>query len=177
MKVSSRKSVGRRDKAGGANSPKSPSQGAGASGATGAFRVNAGVTGDIVGDGGGLHPGVADEAATTSSMAPTATLGALIALQSGLGGNGSQKGRAARLAAARRILDLLENVRDGLLSGRVRIADLEALSDAASAKPNDRLAIAQEGYSDGASHNDAAITALMDDISLRARVELAKLGR
>jgi hypothetical protein len=98
-------------------------------------------------------------AAATGAAAPTASasaLGALIALQSETGG------RRRNQAAAERTLLLLERLRDGLLAGRIAVVDLERLADAATAKLEDP---------------DPAIAALYADIALRARVELAKLGR
>jgi hypothetical protein len=94
--------------------------------------------------------------AQTTEAAPASALAALIALQS------DGAGRARGRAVAERMLMLLERLREGLLSGRIMTHDLEALADAASAKseePDERLA------------------AIYADIALRARVELAKLGR
>lgn len=62
---------------------------------------------------------------------------------------------------AERILMLLERLRDGLLAGRIAVADLSALANAADAKLNDP---------------DEEIASLYAEIALRARVELAKLG-
>lgn len=101
----------------------------------------------------------ASGAAATGAAAPAASasaLGALIALQSETGG------RQRNRAAAERALLLLERLRDGLLSGRIAVGDLERLADAATAKLDDP---------------DPAMAALYGDIALRARVELAKLGR
>lgn len=57
---------------------------------------------------------------------------------------------------------LLDRLRDGLLAGRVSIAELAALADAANAKLHDL---------------DDKLAAIHAEIALRARVELAKLGR
>lgn len=102
------------------------------------------------------EPGSATSTAAPAPAASAAALGALIALQSESGE------RRRNRAAAERTLLLLERLRDGLLSGRLGIADLERLADAATAKLDDP---------------DPAIAALYADIALRARVELAKLGR
>lgn len=95
-------------------------------------------------------------AAAAGEMSAPAALGALIALQS--------EGRsfAKNRAAAERALLLLERLRDGLISGRIAVADLAALADAASAKLQDP---------------DERMAAIYGEIALRARVELAKLGR
>jgi hypothetical protein len=95
-------------------------------------------------------------AAAAAPAASASALGALIALQSETGG------RQRNRAAAERTLMLLERLRDGLLSGRIPVSDLEGLANAASAKLDDP---------------DQEIAALYADIALRARVELAKLGR
>lgn len=95
-------------------------------------------------------------AGATAPAASAAALGALIALQSETGG------RQRNRAAAERLLLLLERLRDGLLSGRIAVGDLERIADAAGAKLDDP---------------DPAIAALYGEIALRARVELAKLGR
>ncbi len=95
-------------------------------------------------------------AAAAAPAASSAALGALIALQ------GETGGRQRNRAAAERTLMLLERLRDGLLSGRIPVSDLEGLANAASAKLDDP---------------DPEIAALYADIALRARVELAKLGR
>jgi hypothetical protein len=95
-------------------------------------------------------------AAAAAPAASASALGALIALQGGTGQ------RRRNRAAAERTLMLLERLRDGLLAGRIPVADLEGLADAATAKLDDP---------------DAEIAAVYADIALRARVELAKLGR
>lgn len=91
-----------------------------------------------------------------SAVSEASALGALIALQSE--GRGSAKNRAV----AERALLLMERLQRGLLNGRIAIADLVALADAASAKLQDP---------------DEKMSAIHGEIALRARVELAKLGR
>lgn len=98
----------------------------------------------------------ASGAAAAAPAASASALGALIALQSETGS------RQRNRAVAERTLMLLERLRDGLLSGRIPLSDLEGLANAATAKLD---------------HPDAEIAALCADIALRARVELAKLGR
>jgi hypothetical protein len=130
---------------GGAGGPAGPSSARGTQGPRaggGDFRVS-----DA---GAGTGAGAAAPAASASA------LGALIALQSETGS------RQRNRALAERTLMLLDRLRDGLLSGRIPLSDLEGLANAASAKLDDP---------------DAEIAALYGDIALRARVELAKLGR
>lgn len=103
-----------------------------------------------------MAAGATGSTSAASETAAPSALGALIALQ------GEGRSGARNRAAAERALLLLERVRDGLLAGRLEAADLIALADAASAKlcnPDDELA------------------AVYAEIALRARVELAKLGR
>ncbi|MCB2112615.1 MAG: flagellar assembly protein FliX [Parvularculaceae bacterium] len=103
----------------------------------------------------GVHQGA--PSACAHETASTSALGALIALQ------GDDRRRGARhQAMAERMLMLLERLRDGLVEGRIAVADLEALCNAASAKLDDP---------------DEEIARLYAEIALRARVELAKLGR
>ncbi|OFX01489.1 MAG: hypothetical protein A3E78_06820 [Alphaproteobacteria bacterium RIFCSPHIGHO2_12_FULL_63_12] len=94
--------------------------------------------------------------AAVGETASASALGALIALQSE-GRNG-----AKNRAMAERALMLLERIRDGLVAGRLYEGDLAALADAADAKLNDP---------------DEKIAAIYAEIALRAKVELAKLGR
>lgn len=120
-------------------------RGAGASRSSGgAFRV------DETAQASGAAAGAAAETAAPSA------LGALIALQSE--GRSGAKNRAM----AERALMLLDRLRDGLLDGRIAVADLTALANAANAKLTDP---------------DETLAALYGEIALRARVELAKLGR
>jgi len=104
-------------------------------------------------------PGASAEA---SPAAPVETLGALIAIQSD--GSGSGGSRAKAVAAATLTLDLLDRLHLGFIDGAVSGDDLEALARAATAR------------ADGVS-SDAGLAALHEEIALRARVELAKLGR
>lgn len=121
--------------------------------AKGAGAAREGGTFRVEGLGGASGAAPAAQVAETQS---SAALGALIALQ------GDGRSRARNRAAADRALLLLERIRDGLVEGRIAVRDLEAIADAAHAKledPDDRIA------------------ALYSEIALRARVELAKLGR
>ncbi len=102
----------------------------------------------------GASPAAAGGA--VGETASASALGALIALQSE-GRNG-----AKNRAAAERTLLLLDRIRDGLIAGRIAQSDLAALADAANAKLNDP---------------DEKIAAIYAEIALRAKVELAKLGR
>ena len=99
----------------------------------------------------------ASGAGAAAPMQPTAVLGALIALQSEGGGG------AKTFAAAQRTLDLLDELRLKILEGEADADALEALSDAAKARAH--------------AAASPSLQAVYDEINLRARVELAKLGR
>ncbi|WP_309605203.1 flagellar assembly protein FliX [Phenylobacterium sp.] len=97
-----------------------------------------------------------------SVSAPGAVMGvdALLALQD-IGGPLERKRRAVRRAG--RILDVLDALRLGLLEGELRAGDLDLLRRAV----RDR----REGT------DDPGLEAVLDDIELRAAVEVAKLER
>ena len=87
---------------------------------------------------------------------PAPMLGALLALQ------GDGDGSAKTYAAAQRTLEILEEIQRRLLDGVVATGDLEALRAAARARAR--------------ADADPGLLELYDQIALRARVELAKLG-
>lgn len=102
------------------------------------------------------------EPSGAAACPPAETLGALIALQSG--GGRQRRSRLREVAAAQRVLDLLDRVRLGVLDGACSDADLDALATASRRPPE---AVAEE----------LELNALIGEIALRARVELAKRGR
>lgn len=105
-------------------------------------------------------------AARIDSAGPVTGLEALLALQSA-GAEGEddpaagERRRQARIGAE--MLDRLDRLRLGLIEGRIPEAELESLA-ATLRRPRD------PGL-------DPGLSALLDDIALRAEVELAKLGR
>lgn len=104
----------------------------------------------------------AEPAATPQPVAGVAAIGhldALLALQEG-GGEGSAKKGRQRAAA---LLDELDKVRIGLLSGGVPKASLQHLAGT--------LAQHREKVM------DPALADILDEIDLRAQVELAKHNR
>ncbi|MBB4210425.1 class II flagellar assembly regulator [Rhodothalassium salexigens DSM 2132] len=106
----------------------------------------------------------ADTAATeakapASAAAPVAATGSLLALQEAP--DPAEEGRAKGMMRARSLLDQLEEVRRGLLLGAIPQNRLEAL--ARMARQN------REAFT------DPRLNALLDEIELRAEVELAKL--
>jgi hypothetical protein len=88
-------------------------------------------------------------------------LSALIEIQSAASRDG---GRRRSIAAAQRALSLLDRLRLALLDGGATEADLNALALASSVRGDVEI-------------DDPALEAVLDEIALRARVELAKRGR
>ena len=112
-----------------------------------------------------FKPGGASETASSSSAgdvvgpARTEMMQALISLQSDSAGGSGRK----TFAAAQRILDQLDMLKVSLLEGGVSPGDVAILEDVAKIR----------------AHADAepGLIQIYDEIALRARVELAKLGR
>lgn len=129
----------------------------------GGYRARMGgkVQGTSSGSGGvfQLEAGQGRETAAASAPAATPTIDSLLALQS------VEDPLLARRKAIRRgtaLLDALEGIRADLLTGRVGEGRLNGL-------------IALVGTV--RERAEPALDSLLDDIELRARVELAKLGR
>lgn len=72
-------------------------------------------------------------------------------------------GRAARLEHGHAMLDLLDEMKLELLSGTVSPSRLESLVERIARRPS--------------RHPDDRVESVLDEIELRARVELAKHGR
>lgn len=110
--------------------------------------------------GGTFAPELANEtrpSAGAVSSSPLTSIDSLIALQEvpdALAG----KAKAAR--RGRDMLDLLEDIRDGILTGEISRGTLNRLLSLVNAKREEFV--------------DPGLSALLDDIELRARVELAK---
>lgn len=98
-------------------------------------------------------------AAPTAPIAGTAGLEAILALQA-VGGPLDGKKKAVRRGHA--LLDTLDEIKADLLVGRVDLEKLDMLSS--------RLAEMRERSLPG-------LDAVLDDVELRVRVELAKFGR
>jgi hypothetical protein len=106
-------------------------------------------------------PASAPEAAGgIAAPAPLAAADALIALQEQ---SDNLEERRQSLRRGRDMLELLDEMRHGLLAGTLPEAGLTRLLDAVRAG---RGAVADRG-----------LAAVLNEIELRARVELAKLGR
>ncbi|MEQ1930543.1 MAG: flagellar assembly protein FliX [Parvularculaceae bacterium] len=98
--------------------------------------------------------------ASAAPAAPSDILGALIELQ---GVAARDQDRRQKIAAAQWALSLLDRLRVSLLDGTQSDADLEALAAAAAPR--------------GPCDSDVAVQSALDEIAVRARVELAKRGR
>jgi hypothetical protein len=104
--------------------------------------------------GGDVH-----HAGPVASGLPIAAVDTLIALQAV---PDSLAGRAKAARRGRDMLDLLDDVRDGMLSGAVSRATLTRLVALVEVKREEFV--------------DPGLSAVLDEIELRARVELAKLN-
>lgn len=105
---------------------------------------------------------VARSASAGSAAAPT-SLDALIAMQAADETTERQARRKRVLRRGRSLLDALDGLRGGLLSGRLTAADLSRL-DAALAETRE-------------PSGDAGLDEVIAHIDLRAQVERAKLAR
>ncbi len=119
-------------------------------GSTGAFAQELKSSGDA---------GTVDE---TAAATPAGAVDALLAVQEA-GDATSGGGNARARAWGTDVLDRLEEIRLGLLTGSIPVERLENLT---------RLVARQRE-----AGVDPNLSAILDDIELRARVELAKLGR
>jgi len=97
-------------------------------------------------------------AQTVAAPGTIASVESILTLQ---GIDDSTSGRSRGLQHGERLLDMLDEVRDGLLAGGIPRATLTRLATAVSKR--------QEGFA------DPKLQGVLDEIELRARVELAKL--
>jgi hypothetical protein len=97
-------------------------------------------------------------AQTVAAPGTIASVESILTLQ---GMDDSTGGRSKGVQYGEQLLDMLDEVRDGLLAGGVPRGTLNRLATAVSRR--------QEGFADPKLQN------VLDEIELRARVELAKL--
>jgi hypothetical protein len=93
-----------------------------------------------------------------SGPGPIAAVESILTLQSL---DDSTSGRSKGVSQGEQLLDMLDQVRDGLLAGGIPRSTLNRLATAVSRR--------QEGFA------DPKLQSVLDEIDLRARVELAKL--
>lgn len=104
----------------------------------------------------------AEEPRAVVGAAPVTAIEALLALQ-GVSDEESE-GRRQALARGHQLLDLLEEVRRGILLGVIPEATLRRLAELARAR-------------EGRRFTDPRLAEILAEIELRAEVELAKLER
>jgi len=100
----------------------------------------------------------APRAQTVAGPAPLAAVDSILMLQ---GLDDSTSGRSRATAHGEQLLGLLDEVRDGLLIGGIPRGTLNRLADAVGRRHE--------------SFADPRLQGVLDEIELRARVELAKL--
>lgn len=108
--------------------------------------------------------GAADAPQNIGGAAPLTPLDALLSLQEV---PDATDGRSKGLARANEMLNLLEEVRKGILLGAIPESSLRNLAD---------MARNQRENAELTHQNDERLRDILDDIELRAEVELAKLG-
>jgi hypothetical protein len=96
----------------------------------------------------------------TKGAAPIADVGALIAAQAA-DDPAERKSRQRMQDRAGKVLDALESVQRGLINGQLSVTQLENISRS-MAERREKI-------------NDPRLLGIMDDVDLRAQVELAKL--
>jgi hypothetical protein len=109
----------------------------------------------------GFAPALPQEAKPLAQVASTASLAgvdALLALQ-GVASPAGERAKAVR--RGRDMLDMLDDIRRGMLEGAVSDTTLRRLAGLVNVKREDFV--------------DPGLSQVLDDIDLRARVELAKL--
>ncbi|HVV66384.1 MAG TPA: flagellar assembly protein FliX [Rhizomicrobium sp.] len=102
--------------------------------------------------------GGTDTRAAVAAPGPLTALDSILALQ---GMDDSTSGRSKGLAHGEQLLDMLDQVRDGLLAGGIPRSTLNRLAVAVGRRHE--------------SFADPKLQGVLDEIELRAHVELAKL--
>lgn len=104
----------------------------------------------------------ASGAAGASGLSPAASLEALLSLQEA-GDTTSEEAKARAKKRANEMLDKMEDIRMGLLMGGIPLKALQDLSKVIQSRKDD--------------FQDPRLQEIMDEIDLRAQVELAKYSR
>lgn len=106
----------------------------------------------------------AEASQAVGGAAPLAPVDALLSLQEV---PDATDGRSKGLARASEMLDILEDIRKGILLGAISGPKLRILAD---------LARNQRQNDDDSLKNDPRLREILSEIELRSEVELAKLG-
>ena len=109
-----------------------------------------------------LATGGAGDGAEPAAATPVSAVDALLAVQE-VGDATSEGGNRQAFQRGADILDRLDAIRMGLLAGRIPLHQLESLTQLVARQRETNV--------------DPQLSVLLDDIDLRARVELAKLER
>ncbi|HUB84915.1 MAG TPA: flagellar assembly protein FliX [Rhizomicrobium sp.] len=125
---------------------------------TGVRRVGGGTTGATSSNFTVSESTEQPRAQTVAAPGTIASVESILTLQ---GMDDSTGGRSKGVQYGEQLLDMLDEVRDGLLAGGIPRGTLNRLATAVSRR--------QEGFADPKLQN------VLDEIELRARVELAKL--
>ncbi len=107
-----------------------------------------------------INAGTTSRPTTVATLAPLATLGAMLAVQAA---EDPLAGRRRARDRGDQMLDVLEGLQSALLDGRLSNEQLAGLQKLVGERRD--------------PSNDAALEAVIDEIELRAAVELAKLER
>lgn len=105
-----------------------------------------------------ISSGAEARAQVVAGPGPIAALDSILTLQ---GMNNSTDGRSKGLKHGEQLLDMLDQLRDGLLAGGIPRTTLNRLANAVTRR--------HEGFA------DPKLQSVLDEIELRAHVELAKL--
>ncbi|KKC35512.1 hypothetical protein WH87_15715 [Devosia epidermidihirudinis] len=114
------------------------------------------------GTGAGFSPIGADGPARVASSAPVASMAGIDAILALQAVDGPLEGRRKAVRRASSLLDTLDDIKADLLVGRISV---------------DRLDSLVATLSELREHSQPGLDAVLDDIDLRVRVELAKFGR
>ncbi len=126
---------------------------------TGVRRVSGGSTGSTSAT--SFTVSDAAEQPRAQTLAAPGTIASVESILTLQGVDDSTNGRSRGLQHGEHLLDMLDEVRDGLLAGGIPRGTLNRLATAVSRR--------QEGFV------DPKLQSVLDEIELRARVELAKL--
>jgi hypothetical protein len=130
-------------------------------GSTGVRRVSGGASGASSTSSTSFSVSDAPEQVRAQTLAAPGTIASVESILTLQGVDDSTNGRSRGLQHGEHLLDMLDEIRDGLLAGGIPRGTLNRLATAVSRR--------QEGFV------DPKLQSVLDEIELRAKVELAKL--